>query len=100
MQVQYIILRSDLPHGVQVAQACHAAAEATGHPPTIMVALAVPDETTLRRLAAAFGAQSMTHQLITEDAGPYAGQAMAIGVKPLDDRTAIRKATSNLPLVK
>lgn len=93
-------MRSDLPHGVQVAQTAHAASEATGHPPTIVVALAVPDEAALHRLAAAFGERSLTHALIVEDVGPYAGQAMALGLAPTTDRNAIRKVTSALPLVK
>jgi len=65
-----------------------------------VVALEVPDETSLRRVAEALGAASLTHQLIVEDAGPHAGQAMAIGVAPSTDRTAIRRVTSALPLVK
>jgi hypothetical protein len=83
-----------------VAHAAHAASEASGHPQTIVVALEVPDEASLRRLAAALGEHSLTHQLIVEDAGPYAGQAMAIGVAPTTDRAAVRKVTSALPLVK
>lgn len=93
-------MRSDLPHGVQVAQTAHAASEASGYPPTIVVALQVPDETTLRRVAAALGENSLTHQLIVEDAGPFAGQAMAIGIHPSTDRAAIGKVTSALPLVR
>ncbi len=65
-----------------------------------MVALVVPDEGTLRRVAEALGEHSLTHQLIVEDAGPYAGQAMALGIKPTTDRAAIRKVTSALPLVR
>ena len=93
-------MRSDLPHGVQVAQTAHAASEASGHPQTIVVALQVPDETTLRRIAEALGEKSLTHQLVVEDAGPFAGQAMALGLTPSTDRAAIRKVVSALPLVK
>ena len=99
-QVLYTLVRADLPHGTQVAQVAHAASEASGHPPTIVVALAVPDETTLRRVAEALGQQSLTYQLIVEDAGPFAGQATALGICPSTDRAAIRKVTSALPLVK
>jgi hypothetical protein len=35
-----------------------------------------------------------------EDAGPFAGQAMAIGIRPSTDRKAIGKVTSALPLVR
>lgn len=92
-------MRSDLPSGVQVAQTAHAASEASGYPPTIVVALAVPDEHTLKRIAEALGEKSLTHKLITEDAGPFAGQAMALGLAPTVDRAAIRKVTSHLPCV-
>jgi predicted secreted protein len=85
---------------VQVAQSCHAASEAAGHPPTIMVALAVPDEQTLRRIAEALGDESLTYKLITEDSAPYTDQAMSIGIVPSTDRAAIRKVVSALPLVK
>jgi hypothetical protein len=65
-----------------------------------VVALVVPDETSLRRVAEALGEHSLTHKLIVEDAGPFAGQAMALGIQPTTDRAAIRKVTSALPLVK
>jgi hypothetical protein len=65
-----------------------------------VVALVVPDETSLRRVAEALGRESLTHKLIVEDAGPFAGQAMALGIEPTTDRQAIRRVTSALPLVK
>lgn len=93
-------MRSDLPRGVQIAHAAHAASEASGHPPTIVVALAVDGEAELRRVAAALGEHSLTHQLVVEDAGPFKDQAMAIGVAPSTDRAAIKRVVSALPLVK
>ena len=85
---------------MQVAQTAHAASEAAGHPPTIVVALAVPDEMTLKRIAEALGEQSLTYKLITEEDGAYSGQAMALGVTPSTNRAAIRKVVSALPLVR
>lgn len=99
-KVLYTLVHGDLPHGTQVAQTAHAASEASGYPPTIVVALVVPDELALRRIADALGERSLTHKLIVEDAGPYAGQAMALGIEPSADRTAIRKVVSALPLVR
>ena len=99
--VHYVIVRSDLPHGVQVAQTAHAAGESHGVPTgTIVVALAVPDEQSLHNVAKALGAQSQDYALIVETEGSYAGQAMAIGVAPTSDRAAVRKAVSALPLVR
>ena len=60
----------------------------------------MPDEATLRRVAEALGKQSLTYKLVVEEDGPFAGQAMAIGIEPSTDRAAIRKVTSALPLVK
>ncbi len=85
---------------MQIAQTAHAASEATGHPPTIVVALAVPDEPALRRVADALSGQSQAHSLVVEDVGLHAGQAMAIGIAPIADRSAIRKVTSSLPLAR
>lgn len=67
---------------------------------TIVVALAVPTEETLRDIARALGEQSLTYRLVVENEGSFAGQAMAIGVTPTSDRARVRKATSQLPLVK
>ena len=99
-------MRSDLPHGVQVAQTAHAAGESVSESQaplpdgTIVVALGVPNEEALLRIAQALGAESQTYKLIMESDGPYAGQAMALGVRPTRDRAAVRKAVSSLPLVK
>ena len=104
--VHYIIVRADLPHGVQVAQTAHAAGESVPEcsaplpEGTIVVALAVPDEQTLRTVAAALEHHSLRHKIIVENDGLYAGQAMAIGVRPTRDRAAVRKAVSSLPLVR
>lgn len=101
--VHYIVVRADLPHGVQVAQTAHAAGESVQRPlpeGTIVVALAVPNEGSLRRVAEALGKQSLTYKLIVENEGPWAGQATALGVVPTADRKAVRKATSALPLVR
>lgn len=101
--MHYIVVRSDLPHGVQVAQTAHAAGEPAGGPlpdGTIVVALAVPTERTLLDVAKALGEHSLTYKLVVENEGPWAGQAMSLGVTPTSDRRAVRKATSRLPLVK
>jgi hypothetical protein len=99
-------VRSDLPYGVQVAQTAHAAGESVAESQaplpdgTIVVALSVPSEGALLRIAQALGEHSLTHKLIMESDGPYAGQAMALGIRPTRDRAAVRKAVSSLPLVK
>jgi hypothetical protein len=87
--------------GVQLAQAGHAFGETAGGPlrdDTSVVCLGLPSEAALRHLSKRFTEAGIEHKLIVEVDAPYAGQAMAIGCKPVLDRTAIRKLTSNLPL--
>jgi peptidyl-tRNA hydrolase len=96
-----VIVRDDLPKGVLAAHILHAAGESGPAPPgSIAVALAVPNEAELLRRAAKLDARGVAYVLIRENAGPFDGQVTAIGIPPTSDRTAIRKATSDLPLVK
>lgn len=83
----------------------HAAGEsAAGGPPlaagTFAIALAAPDEATLRAHADRLSALSPTpiHTVI-EDCGPYAGQMMAIGLAPAP-RSKLRRWISSVPLLK
>lgn len=95
----YVIVRADLPHGSQVAQAIHAAGESTnGRVPsgTIAVALAARDQEHLLQLAAALERAGIAHTLIRE----CDGEAMSIGVEPTRDRHAVRKVLSSVPLVR
>jgi peptidyl-tRNA hydrolase len=93
-----VIVREDIPRGLQVAQTVHAAGESverrvpTG---TRSVAIGVPDESTLRGLHATLHQAGVTCVLIEESDGT----AMAIGCAPVSDRAAIRRLTSHLPLV-
>ncbi len=99
----FVILRGDLPHGLQVAQTIHAAgesAEARVPHGTIAVALAARDEPHLLELAKLLRRQGIDHTLIIEGDGEHAGHAMSIGIAPTTDRRAVGKVVSNLPLVR
>jgi hypothetical protein len=99
----YVIVRGDLPHGLQIAQTIHAAGESSpgGLPSgTIAVALAAPNETQLQVLGARLADAGIPFVPIVEGDGPYEGQLMALGLLPSQDRSAIRKVTSELPLVR
>lgn len=99
----YVIVRSDLPHGVQVAQTIHAAGESCEGPlpsGTYAVALAVPDEPSLREVARRLWDSQVPHKVITEPDPPYNGQAMSIGIFPTTDRDRVRRVTSHLRLVR
>lgn len=99
-----MIVRADLPHGLQVAQVVHAAGEsAPARVPTntIAVALSARDEAHLRMIARALEVASIPHVLIREPMpGREDGEAMSIGIEPTSDRLAIKKVTSCLPCVR
>jgi hypothetical protein len=100
-KTHYVIVRDDLPKGVLAAHVLHAAGESGPAPPgSIAVALAVANEAELIRVAGRLDAHRIAYVLIREDAGPFDGQVTAIGIPPTTDRSAIRKATSDLRLVK
>ena len=96
-----MIVRDDLPKGVLAAHILHAAGESGPAPAgSIAVALGVPSEADLLRVAARLDVCRIAYVLIRENAGTFDGQATAIGIPPVTDRAAIRKATSALPLVR
>jgi hypothetical protein len=100
-KTHYVVVRDDLPKGVLAAHVCHAAGESGPAPPgSIAVVLGVDGEAALIRVAARLDVQCVPYVLIRENAGPYDGQVTAIGIPPTSDRRAIRKAVSDLPLVK
>lgn len=97
--VHYVIVRADLPHGSQVAQAIHAAGESTpSRVPknTVAVALAARNQAHLLELSKTLELASIDHVLIAE----CDGEPMSIGITPTTDRSSIRKVTSCLPLVR
>jgi len=104
----YVVLREDLPLGLMVAQAVHAAGESSpGNLPTgtYAVVLAVPDEEALLHYAERLRYAGIEHKLIGEpDLKPYrfleGEQATAIGIPPTTDRPAVRKILGMLPLLK
>jgi len=99
-KTHYVIVREDLPKGVLAAHVAHAAGESGPAPPgSIAVVLGVPNESALIRVAGRLDARRIAYVLIRENAGPFDGQVTAIGIPPTNDRKAIRKAVSDLPLV-
>ena len=89
---------------MQVAQTVHAAGESAGpggvSKGAFAVALAVPDEATLRALSVRLTEADIPHSLIEESDGAFGGQAMAIGVRPTREREGVRRLVSSLQLVK
>ena len=100
-----MIVRDDVPLGVQLAQTIHAAgwsaqlpaARATA-PPTIAVALAAsPRE--LADLGRTLAAAGVPHVLVHEPDEPWRGALMAIGVVPAS-RALVRRYLAHLRLVR
>ena len=58
----------------------------------------MPDEIELRLLSKRLEIAKIEHKLIIEDDPPYSGQAMAIGIKPMD-RAILKPFLSNYGLV-
>lgn len=98
----YILVRQDVPRGLQSAQIVHAAGESSpGNlpPGTYVVVLAVANEAVLRAFSEKLEAHGIQHKLIVENSNDYQGQAMAIGVVP-QPRSQLRRYFSSLPLLK
>lgn len=96
-----MIVREDLPKGILAAHVAHAAGESGPAPPgTIAVVLGVPHEAELLAIARRFATREIEHVLIRENAGPFDGQATAIGVRPTHDRKRVGKVVSSLRLVR
>ena len=100
-----MIVRSDAPPGVQLAQTIHAAGQSAqlpdagaASPPTTAVALAAsPHE--LAELARSLAAAGVRHVLVHEPDEPWRGALMAIGVVPAP-RALVRRFFAHLPLVR
>lgn len=98
----YCLVRSDLPFGAQVAQLIHAAGQSIKEPiseGTYAIALHIKTEAELRGLSDKLRAASIEHELIIESDAPHAGQAMAIGIRPMD-RQRLKPLLSSYPLAR
>ena len=100
-KTHYVVVREDLPKGVLAAHVAHAAGESGPAPPgSIAVVLGVPNEAELLAIAERLEACDVPFTLIRENAGPFDGEATAIGVKPTHDRKTVGRAVSSLRLVR
>ena len=96
------MVRSDLPRGIQAANLIHAAGESSpGNLPsgTFAIALVLPDEASLWRLADLLRREKIDHRAIIEADGPFAGQLLAVGIAP-QRKEKLRKHLASLPLLK
>lgn len=96
------MVRRDLPLGVIVAQAIHAAGESSpGDLPegTRAIALAAESEIQLLALERRLKAKGIPHVAIREPDEPWCNQLLAIGIAPCE-RSLIRKEVSQFPLIR
>jgi peptidyl-tRNA hydrolase len=108
----YVIVRADLPRGLQAAQICHAAAESAANADvpdgTHAVVLQVVDEEHLLDVAdKLWRAGIKNYKLIIEPDLPLYedrpledGQGTAIGIPPTSDRSKIASVLGRLPLLR
>lgn len=99
----YVVVRSDLPRGLQAANIVHAAGEsAPGDLPegTRAVCLTAPDEATLAAVADKLRAAGVALKAIHEPDAPHHGALMAIGCAPVRGREVLRRLLSSLPLLR
>jgi hypothetical protein len=98
----YVVVRGDLTRGIQTASVIHAAGESSPgnlSSGTFAVALTVPDERALVKLADDLRRAAVAFTLIFEPDKPYDGAAMALGVTPRR-KGELRRHLSALPLLR
>lgn len=99
----YVIIRRDLPFGVQVAQTIHAAGESSPgniSESTHAVALHAKDEAQLEKIERALLEAGFRFKAIREPDAPYLGALMAIGLSPVVRTPQLRQLLGKLPLIK
>lgn len=97
----YVIVRADLPHGVQIAQTIHAAGESSPGklpPNTHAVALHSSDESELLDLEQLLSYEGISFVAIREP--DQNNELMAIGIVPQIRTKHLRKLLSRFSLVK
>lgn len=97
-----MVVRSDIPRGIQAANIVHAAGESSpgNLPPGVhAVCLTVPNEHALLEVADKLGAAGVRFVSIVETDAPYTDSLMAIGCAPAA-KEVLRRCLSALPLLR
>lgn len=98
----YVVVRADLPRGVQAANLVHAAGESSpGNlaEGTNAVVLTTPDEASLYALACRLERLGVRFVRVVEPDEPHNGALMALGLTPVP-REEVRRHLSSLPLLR
>ena len=95
-----MVVRGDLPRGLQAANIVHAAGESgPTERGTHAVCLVAPDAASLAAVTDRLEAAGVRVARVVETDAPFAGELMAIGCAP-GRREVVRKIVSSLPLVR
>jgi hypothetical protein len=110
MLVHYVFVRSDLPVGVIAAMTAHAAgtsARIESAFPGVQslynakaIILNANSEADLISIWKFLTMNNIVHQAFVENGGPYIGQLMSIGLKPISDNSQEAKKLSSYGLLK
>jgi len=94
----YVLVRADIPFGVQLAQSIHAS---ENEPPgTHVVALHANNEQELLSLEVQLQALGYTYKAVREPDAPWNGQLMAIGIASQLRTPQLKKLMSKYKLAK
>lgn len=97
-----MVVRADLPRGIQAANLVHAAGESSPGDlaeGTNAVVLTTPDEASLYTLACRLEHQGVRFVRIVEPDPPHCGALMAVGLWPVP-REEVKRHLSSLPLLR
>ena len=97
-----MVVRGDIPRGIQAASIVHAAGESSpgGLPSgTHAICLVAANEAALREVARRLRAAGIAHVEIDEPDPPFDGAMMAVGLVPAR-KEDVRRHLSSLPLLK
>lgn len=100
--VHYIVVREDLPRGLQAAQITHAAGESSPgnlSAGTHAVVLGVRDTASLEEVARRLARAGVAHVRIEEPDPPWDGALLAIGLVP-GRKEVLRRHVSSLRLLR
>lgn len=98
----YVVVRADLPRGIQAANIVHAAGESSpGNlaEGTHAVCLTAPDEDALKGIADRLEAAGVAFVRVFEPDAPYRGALMSIGLVP-GRKEGLRRHLSSLSLLR
>lgn len=101
----YVIVRRDIPVGLQAAQITHAAGESARLSETLpagthAVTLHIHDEAAINELGRTLSSAGIKYASIVENDPPYENQLMAIGLSPQVRTPLIKKILGRYKTIK